>query len=220
MEELRAKDLFCALRGWRNENYDVKTRFSDPPLMCIERAAADLLGIIHYGVHVNGYFYNDSGELMMWIGRRSPNKPTYPNMLDNMCAGGLASGLGVRECMMKECGEEASVEDDDLNNLVAVGTVSYCYEDERGVFPECQFVFDLELTSDFVPENADGEVGSFEAHPISKVQELIVTNEFKPNCSLVILDFLIRHGIISPENEPHYVTLVEQIHKPLLDLYS
>ena len=42
-----------------------------------------LLGIRQYGVHMNGYIYDADNELKMWIGRRSPTKPTYPGMLDN-----------------------------------------------------------------------------------------------------------------------------------------
>lgn len=42
-----------------------------------------LLGVRQYGVHMNGYIYDADSELKMWIGRRSPTKPTYPGMLDN-----------------------------------------------------------------------------------------------------------------------------------------
>lgn len=39
------------------------------------------------------------------------------------CAGGLASGLGVRECAVKESQEEASVNVEYLDNLKSVGSV-------------------------------------------------------------------------------------------------
>jgi hypothetical protein len=29
---------------------------------------------------------------------------------------------------------------------------------------------------------------------------------------LVIVDFLVRHGYVSPENEPHYVDIVTRLH--------
>ena len=35
---------------------------------------------------------------------------------------------------------------------------SFFFESERGVFPQTEFVFDLELPVDFVPTNNDGEV--------------------------------------------------------------
>ena len=46
---------------------------------------------------------------------------------------------------------------------------SYCYEDERGIFPETQFVFDIELPNDFVPKNADGEMQNFQLLSLDKV---------------------------------------------------
>ena len=32
-----------------------------------------------------------------------------------------------------------------------------------------------------------------------QVKELIVQDNFKPNCAFIILDFLIRHGFITPD---------------------
>ncbi len=52
---------------------------------------------------------------------------------------------------------------------------SYFYEDQRGLFPECQFVYDLEVPEDFVPVNADGEMESFELLPIDTVRAATVT---------------------------------------------
>lgn len=48
---------------------------------------------------------------------------------------------------------------------------SYFYHDERGLFPELQFVYDLEVPSDFTPQNADGEVDSFQLVTIPEVGE-------------------------------------------------
>lgn len=39
---------------------------------------------------------------------------------------------------------------------------SFFYESERGLFPDTEFVFDLELPPDFVPRNQDNEVEKFE----------------------------------------------------------
>lgn len=41
-----------------------------------------------YGVHMNGYVERD-GQKFLWVGKRSDMKPTYPNMLDHLVAGGL-----------------------------------------------------------------------------------------------------------------------------------
>ena len=43
------------------------------------------------------------------------------------------------------------------------------YEDERGVFPETQFVFDLDMPESFQPVNIDGEVEAFYLLTIEEV---------------------------------------------------
>ncbi|KAK7102106.1 hypothetical protein V1264_020378 [Littorina saxatilis] len=220
LEKMRDQNDLVALRGWYNEKYKVAKSFSSEDLMLVERAAAPLFGIVTYGTHINGYTYNDSGELLMWIAVREKTKATYPGMYDNLCAGGLAAELEVLECAWKECQEEASIDDELLEDLKSVGTVSYCLEDERGVMPECEFIFDLELPQDFKPVCSDGEVDSFQLLPLSKVKELIIQDNFKPNCALIVLDFLIRHGFITADSDPEYCFMVEQIHTPLHSLFS
>ncbi len=37
--------------------------------------------------------------------------------------------------------------------------------------------------------------------------------EFKPNCALVLLDFFVRHGIVTAENEPDYIDIVSRLHR-------
>jgi len=59
-----------------------------------------------------------------------------------------------------------------------------------------------------VPRNTDGEIVEFYLWPIDKVAEIVrETTEFKFNCNLVIIDFLIRHGFILPE-EPDYLEIL------------
>lgn len=219
LKDLKKQNVLKQLNGWRNETFDIRSSSNEKALVEVERAGVSLFGAISYGVHINGYTYKDN-QLMMWIARRSPTKQTYPNMLDNMCAGGLASGLGVRTCAVKECEEEASVPTYLTDKLKGVGCVSYIFEDERGVFPECEFVYDLELPSDYIPVNSDGEVGTFELMNMEQVMEAMVTDEFKPNSALIVLDFLIRHGIVNTENEKNYAYIVEMMHIPLQSYFS
>ncbi|XP_078520858.1 uncharacterized protein LOC144785877 isoform X2 [Lissotriton helveticus] len=214
LEDLRSKNLFQTLREWRDECYEVMPQFSDRSLMNMERAATALFGVKQYGVHVNGYFKRGS-ELFMWIARRSQNKPTYPGLLDNMAAGGISTGMRIKETMIKECQEEACIPEAIAARAKPVGSVRYTYESVRGVYPECVFVFDLELPQDFVPRVGDGEVQEFYLWPLEKVKETIATTDFKPNCALVVLDFLIRHGFLDPDQDPYYLEFVEGLHQAL-----
>uniref|UniRef100_UPI00398E9798 thiamin pyrophosphokinase 2 n=1 Tax=Pristiophorus japonicus TaxID=55135 RepID=UPI00398E9798 len=215
LADWREQKLFRCLSGWRDEKYEVMPRFCDTPLMNMERSATSLFGVKRYGVHINGYVRRGDGGRAMWIGRRARHKQTYPGMLDNMVAGGLSVGLGVKETLVKECAEEACIPESIAATAKPVGSVSYTYEDERGVFPECQFVYDLELPADCVPEVGDGEVLEFYLWPLEQVKEAIASSEFKPNSAIVVLDFLIRHGALDADNERYYQQFTEGLHREL-----
>ena len=77
-----------------------------------------------------------------------------------------------------------------------IGAVSYTSIDKNGrVKRDALFCYDIELPSSFIPKPMDGEVESFELQPLSWVLKKIVEggpNGYKPNCNIVIIDFLIR----------------------------
>ena len=97
------------IKGWRDELYAVSDGFYNEPLFFVERASAPFLGIMQYGVHINGIVKSnadididaDDGMENMWIARRSPTKSTYPSMTDQIVAGGQAAGLGLMENVLK-----------------------------------------------------------------------------------------------------------------------
>ncbi|GLT71823.1 hypothetical protein SLA2020_438160 [Shorea laevis] len=156
--------------GIRNELYPVTSSFGAPIFFALERAAAPYFGIKAYGVHMTGYVERD-GQKLLWIGKRSQEKATYPGMLDHLVAGGLPHGIACGENLVKECEEEAGIPRSLLMKLYH-----------------------------FRPENQDGEVDSFKLIPATHAANVIRrTQFFKPNCSLVIIDFLFRHGYMSPE---------------------
>ncbi|XP_046852027.1 nudix hydrolase 24, chloroplastic-like [Xenia sp. Carnegie-2017] len=204
LHSLWHEDKFCALKGWRNEMYNVSKSFGEKSLFQMERSAASLFGIMQYGVHINGYKMDKDNNISMWIARRSSTKPTYPGKLDQIAAGGIASNHSILDTLIKECDEEASVPASLARKAVPCGAISYCYEDERGIFPEVEFVYDLKLPDDFHPSVNDGEVEEFYCWPIQTVKEKIVDGEFKPNSAIVILNFMIRHGVIHPDTERNF----------------
>ena len=66
-----------------------------------------------------------------------------------------------------------------------------------GVRPNQTFCYDLEVPPDFTPVNEDGEVDRFELWPLKDVITSVRNSfDFKSNSSLVIMDFLVRHGYI------------------------
>lgn len=191
----------------RNELYGAAEGFADEPLFAIDRAAVSYFGIGARGLHLNGYVRTDEG-LKMWVGRRAEHRQLYPGMLDQMVAGGQPLGLTIAENLRKEAQEEASIPEELIDKAVPVGAITYCCEGEGGIKPDIQYCFDLEVSADFEPKNRDGEISEFELWSIDRVAEVVASSQrFKFNCNLVIIDFLVRHGFLAPD-DPDYVAIV------------
>ena len=89
-----------------------------------------------------------------------------------------------------------------------VGVVTYAHASENGFKPDVLYCYDLELPADFAPRCMDGEVEGFELLPLAEVAALVRdTAEFKPNCNLVVIDFLVRLGVVGPDH-PEYLEIV------------
>ncbi|KAL3269213.1 hypothetical protein HHI36_008295 [Cryptolaemus montrouzieri] len=186
----------------------------------MDRCATCMFGILNYGVDITGYVKHPTLGICVWFQKRAANKQTWPGYWDNMVGGGLSVGRGILETAYKESEEEASVSKDLAKNLVSAGSVSFFYESERGLFPNTVFVFEIELPLDFTPVNTDGEVEEFELLPVGQVLDRICSNDFKTTSIPVVLDFLIRHGIINVENETELLKIIELLHVPLQSIYN
>ncbi|HEX6121335.1 MAG TPA: DUF4743 domain-containing protein [Dongiaceae bacterium] len=203
-----ARDLYEAglFAGWRNEWFPVLTRFGAPPLMRLERAAVPIFGVPAFGVHMNG-FVRDGGRLKLWVGTRAADRPVEPGKLDHLVAGGVPLGMGVQECLVKECEEEASIPAALAARATPVGAIRYRMEHEGWLRNDTMFVYDLELPADFTPVNRDGEIARFRLMALDEVEFILSAGEeFKFNVALVLIDFLIRHGHIGPAH-PDYSDL-------------
>lgn len=212
VEDMKEKKLFKALIGWRNETYDIKRSFYSEKLFKLERSAVGLFGFLAFGCHINGYTKDEDGNYKLWISKRSATKQTYPNMFDNLSAGGLASGLKLHECAIKELEEESGVCGDLLKTLKSVNAITYAYENQYGISREGEFIFDIRLPATFIPKNDDGEAQSFYLMDVNQLKKAIISDDFKPNSALITLDFLMRHGLITPDEDENYFFILENIH--------
>jgi len=161
--------------------------------------------------------------MKLWIPRRAATKQTYGGMLDNTVAGGTATGEDPFESLVREAHEEASLPASLVRSKVSShGTITYIYvRDSRAggeiglLQPECEYIYDLELPEDVVPQPSDGEVDEFYLWTVEEVQEAMARGEFKPNCAMVLLDFFIRHGILTEKNEKHYEEIKTRLHRKM-----
>ncbi|KDQ20859.1 hypothetical protein BOTBODRAFT_100535 [Botryobasidium botryosum FD-172 SS1] len=202
-------------RLWRDELYTV---YRDPFLsldddniaFAMERVCCALFGIVTYGVHMSMY----TPTMKMWIPKRAATKQTWPGYLDNTVAGGIPHGLSPLEAIIKECMEEASLPEDFVRSRIkAAGAITYFFQTSKGwLQPEVQYIYDLCADEKVTPAPSDGEVDSFELSDLDSVLQSMHKGAFKPNCALVLLDFFIRHGYITPENEPNFLEILTRLH--------
>ncbi|KAG8903485.1 hypothetical protein FRB99_003228 [Tulasnella sp. 403] len=211
-------------RLWRDELFPIYptpfTRIAKESVQFVmERVCCELFSFTTYGIHMT--MYTRDGRI--WVPRRSKTKQTWGGYLDNTVAGGIPWGLTPTEALIKESMEEASLSEDVASKAKCAGCITYVYRTTKGFLQvDVQYVYDLcvpapeELSAEealkCTPKPLDGEVESFEFLTFEEVLDRMGKGEFKPNCALVLLDFFIRHGIITPENESNFVEIVTRLH--------
>ncbi len=100
------------------------------------------------------------------------------------------------------------------------GAISYRMETALGVRNDVLFVYDLEVPAEFTPRNTDGEIVAFALMDAADVIERVrAGDDFKFNVNLVIIDFALRHGLVTPA-EPDYLELVIGLHRPWREAHS
>ncbi len=199
---------------WRNEFFAVAPRWGMPPLFKLDRGAVSFFGVRAYGVHLNGW-RRVEGALHVWIGRRAPDKKVAPDRLDNLVAGGIGHEHGLEATLIKEADEEAAMPAELAGRAVAVGAVCYRMEVEYGMRDDVLFLYDLEVPAEFTPRNQDGEIVEFRLMPAREAVERVrSTEDFKFNVNLVIIDFALRHGLVTAA-DPDYLDLVTGLRPPL-----
>ncbi|MDB5411651.1 MAG: hypothetical protein JWL84_6563 [Rhodospirillales bacterium] len=202
------------VEGWRDEYFMISPRWGEPPLFRLDRGALAFFGARAHGVHLNG-LRRDPDGLKLWIGTRAADKKVEPNKLDNLVAGGIGNGHGVFETLLKEADEEAGLASELVIRAVPVGAITYRMETKGGLRDDLLFVYDLEIPASVTPHNTDGEIAEFNLMLATEVVLRVRdTHDFKFNVSLVIIDFALRHGLITPD-DPDYVELVTGLRRPL-----
>ena len=220
LQEVRESNIFEVLTGWRSEGYPIYGPNREL-ILSMERSVTPLLGVVTYGVHMTAYITTPEG-MKIWAPRRADTKQTYPGMMDNTVAGGLSTGEEPIGCLMRECEEEASLPRHVAEKAKPCGTLTYFHirdpraGGETGLCqPECQYIYDLELPTDVIPKPGDDEAVDFRLLSVKEVQDALADGNFKPNCALLLLEFLVRHSIITPETEPDYIEIVSRFHRKL-----
>lgn len=212
-----ALDRVCrdlgGLPPFKGERYPVMAAWGRPVLFTLDRNLVSVFGVPAYGIHVNGIVRSGDG-LHLWIARRALDRAVAPGKLDNMVAGGQPAGLSLMDNLVKEAAEEADMDEALARTARPVGLLSYAFEDEWGLKPDVMFCFDLDCPPDFAPRNTDGEIADFRLMPLAEIERRVrYSDDFKYNVNLVLIDFMMRHGWLSPDGEADYVALATGLRK-------
>jgi 8-oxo-dGTP pyrophosphatase MutT (NUDIX family) len=201
------------------EAYPVTRGTREQAIFLVDREAASWFGFRAFGQHLNGYVRRGE-ELLMWVGKRSSDRRIFPGRLDQLVAGGLPHGISLADNLARECYEEAGIGAGLAARAQFAGSVTYFAQTEKGAKPDELFCYDLELPQEFEPRCTDGEVEAFFLMPVAEVMEIVRTSmDFKPNCSLVVLDFLLRHDLLDASHA-EYASLKRGLKISLADSMS
>jgi hypothetical protein len=206
--DLVASGRFAELR---KEIYAVKNRWSEKEHFRLDRGLVPAFGARAFGVHVNGYVEKRDG-LHVWIGTRATDRMVEPGKLDNIVAGGQPAGLSLMKNVIKECAEEASIGARRAKTAVPASMITYACEREGALRADTLFCFDLEMPKNEKPKPSE-EIISYELMPLAEALRLVrSTDRFKFNVNLVVIDFAIRRGLITPEKEKDFEAIVSGLH--------
>lgn len=186
------------LNGWRDENF-LARHLDGSAFFELERAAFRPLGLTSHAVHLNGLTRSASGEVCMWLGRRSPFKAVDPNRMDNMVGGGVAAGESIDLARARESWEEAGLPAELVQQAEEGGVILAKRPVVRGLHCEWLHVYDLWLDPLLAPHNQDGEVAEHLCVPLATVESLIVQQRFMIDAALVAADCLARLGYWGPD---------------------
>lgn len=218
----KERGTFKQLNIWRDELCPVYGPEGEL-LLSVDRAGVPLLGVIAYSVQLLAYQRNSEG-ISLWIARRGRKHRSFAGLLDSTVGGGLCLGEVPFESLIRECWEEASFPEDLVRaNAKPCGTVNHFTISESrtggtiGLFrPKIQFTYDIEVPAEIIPkptpEEADN-IDEFILLNIDGLQHALAKGEFGPATGCIVIDFLIRHGFLTAENEGDYVEIVSRLHR-------
>ncbi|KAG6362459.1 hypothetical protein INS49_010689 [Diaporthe citri] len=195
----REKGTFRVLNKWTGERFPVfgpnRELVAD-----IERSASGLFGTVTYGVQLITYREDEDG-LLIWAARRSPKKTLYPDRL----------GAGLESQLVE-------------SHAVSVGTISYVTSSEAKttsggesglIRAEIQYIYDMKVGKDVIPTPNDMEASNISLYSVNDIKRAPDDGDFTPANACLMLDFLIRDGLVTYENEPRYNEIISRLHRPL-----
>jgi len=161
----------------------------DETLGVIERAAVRPLGLLTKAVHLNAW--TPDGKL--WVARRSLSKSTDPGMWDTLVGGLAGRGEDLELALVRECGEEAGLDEPDLVRRTPLRTILRIHRRlPEGYQVEDVLTSTCILAPDVRPANRDGEVMEIATIDVATALHHVAEGEFTLEAALVLVEDIMR----------------------------
>lgn len=220
----RDKGTFKVLKKWTGERFPIYGPGREL-IVDLERSGATLFGIVTYGVQLITYVEDSEGRISVWLARRAPTKTLYPDRLGVTVGGSLPARETPFECLIRESQEEASLPADLVRkHAKSAGTIAFVTATESKttsggesglIRAETQFVYDMKVDESVIPTPFDMEASDISLYSVDEIKKALDDGEFTPGNACLILDFFIRHGLVTYENEENYTKIVSRLHRSL-----
>jgi hypothetical protein len=96
------------------------------------------------------------------------------------------------------------------------GTLSYQMsvtdDGKSGCQHQVQYLYEMEMSEDILLMPYDGEAQNFNLMSLEEVMAALRQGEFKLNCGMTWMAFLIRHGHVNAENEADLGEIEARLH--------
>lgn len=185
-----------------------------------------ILGILTSGVHMNAYTVKKdyNGEEVVdaiWVSYRKSSKKAYGDCYDQIVAGGMdpEDERNPWTTLHREAGEEAGYEcDGNIMRLIKGSTRVGIIDGFRTIYyrtrrdakagkaeeghiePGVRFCFDLKLDARQIPRPNEAGM-DFYHYSVDEIKESLREGLWKPNSGLVMLDFLLRRGLVDSQSD-------------------
>ena len=219
----------------RHEAYPV---LGAPFPLALDRGATQMLGLAQRAAFLVCYVRDPAAPhgLRLWVPRRGWDRAEHPGMLDATAAGGVAAGETPRRGVAREAAEEVGLDEATVyRDARSTGTYSWYTFRRAGTFegvkptaanrrlaervgviyPSVSYVFEMEVPARWRPDISSGEVAEVFCWTVDEVRAAMARGEFKHTIAMLMMDFFIRWGIITQENEPDYEEIVQRLHRRL-----
>jgi hypothetical protein len=133
----------------------------------------------------------------------------------------MAMGDTALSTIIRESLEEASLDLEYVrSNIRSVGMLSYPNRSPDGwILPGLYYLFDLPLCPDGTPRpkvnEQDGEVEEFQLMSVREIRKALCEGIFKPSSALALVDFLVRHGCVTEQNDARFAQVCMVLRRQL-----